>query len=253
MALMNFKLVLQYDGTDFSGWQKQPKLRTIQEELERALSKLFDDEIAVVAAGRTDAGVHAAGQVVSFASDKARSLASIHAGLNSLLPESVSVTSVQRAKADFNARFDAVTRHYRYQIVRRNEALRSRYAWCEQTKLNVQDMQTCSRAIIGEHDFQSFCSTDAEVNHYHCFVKRAVWRYAGPNLLVFTIAADRFLYNMVRILVGTMVEVGRERFTPADFLRMLKSKDRRSAGLTAPAKGLCLTQVDYDHTFSEDT
>ncbi len=251
MLKHTYKLVIEYDGTDYAGWQVQPNKRTIQSELENALSKLFQEEISVTGAGRTDAGVHAKEQVINFTSLKNREVKSILYGVNSLLPGPISITSAQPIDENFNARFDAIRRHYQYQITRNKSALYSRISWCVREDLNIAEMQQCSRIIIDKHDFQSFCSTQAEVNHYLCTVFKAYWRYTMPEVLTFYICANRFLHNMVRILVGTMVEVGKGRFSVEEFKKMLIQKDRKVAGITAPAKGLCLMKIDYDRNILE--
>ena len=245
MPKQNYMLLIEYDGTDYSGWQLQSNKRTVQGELEKALATFFQESIRVTAAGRTDAGVHARGQVVSFTAENPRSLVAIFAGLNSLLPNDISVNRVELAPDDFNARFAAVRRTYCYQIVQGVSATRSRFAWCVRESLAIHDMQRCAEQILGEHDFQSFCSTAAEVNHYRCLVEQANWFYQTDDLLAFRIIADRFLPNMVRILVGTMVEVGKGRFSVNDFQKMLAGRNRVLAGRTAPPYGLFLEKVEY--------
>lgn len=247
MSKFSYKLVIEYDGTDYAGWQVQPNVKTIQGDLEIALSQLFQEQLSVTAAGRTDAGVHAAEQVVNFTATKSRKFHAIKDALNSLTSDSISILSVQLVDDNFNARFDARRRYYQYRITRVKSALQSRFAWCMEDDLDLPGMQQCARAILGQHDFKSFCSSQAEVNHYLCTVYEANWRYIKPELLIFLISANRFLHNMVRILVGTMIEVGKGRFTFDDFFNMLKHKDRKTAGVTAPAKGLCLLKIDYDN------
>ncbi len=245
MSKQNYKLIIEYDGSGYSGWQLQTDQRTVQGELEKALATFFQESIRVTAAGRTDAGVHARGQVVSFTAEHHRALPTIFAGLNSLLPADISVARVELASDDFNARFNAVRRSYCYQIVQGVSATRSRFAWCVREPLNLHDMQRCAELILGEHDFQSFCSSAAEVNHFRCAVEQAIWFFQTADLLVFQIVADRFLHNMVRVLVGTMVEVGKGRFSVNDFQKMLNGKNRVLAGRTAPAQGLFLMKVEY--------
>ena len=245
MKLQRYRLELEYDGSEFAGWQVQPGKRTVQGELEKAIAQFFQEEVRVTAAGRTDAGVHALGQVVHFDAATPRPLEKIFLGLNSLLPPDIAVVSVEPVPESFDARYSAVRRKYRYQIVQRPSAVWRKYAWVLPQSLNVHDMQRCSERIRGEHDFRAFCSTQAEVKHYRCTVQRAVWLYEPDGKLVFSVAANRFLHNMVRILVGTMVEVGRGRFGIGDFEQMLESRDRTAAGMTAPPQGLFLAGVDY--------
>lgn len=245
MEKQNIKLVLEYDGTDFSGWQIQPNHKTIQGELEKALSTLFQESISVTAAGRTDAGVHARAQVVNFHTSKNRPLHSIRNGLNAILADTISIKSAQIVKREFSARFDAIRRTYRYEVVRTKSALRIRYAWCVTDNLNLAEMQRCARLIRGDHDFKSFCSSQAEVKHYRCTVEKANWLFNDGESLQFSITANRFLHNMVRVLVGTMIEAGKGRYSPDELAGMLTSKNRKAAGITAPARGLYLDMVEY--------
>jgi len=241
----HYKLTIEYDGTNFCGWQVQPNKRTVQSELESALFSFYQEKIRVTASGRTDAGVHALGQVISYSTQKNRTDKQIRFGLNSFLPNDITVKKVESVSNDFNPRYDAIRRYYFYQIYQDTSALYRRTAWCILDQLNVLEMKKCANLIVGEHDFQSFCSSKAEVNQFRCTVEKAAWAYEKPQMLVFTIIANRFLHNMVRILVGTIVEVGRGRFTVEDLKKMLFNKNRQKAGLTAPACGLFLEKVEY--------
>lgn len=242
--MRNIKLTLEYDGTDFHGWQYQPGLRTIQDEIERSLKQIFNEKIHVTGSGRTDAGVHAMGQVANFKIDSAMTLEKIRAALNGTLPRDVRVMAVEEATEKFNSRYDAVRRHYRYTIIQNESALKRFHAWCYKTKLNLEKMQQASDYLKGRHDFQAFCQAGADVNHHWCTVEEIKWQLQ-QDVLTLDILANRFLHNMVRIIVGTMVNVGRD-FTPADQIKeILNSKDRMQAGPTVPAKGLCLVKVFY--------
>jgi len=241
----HYKLTIEYDGTNFCGWQVQPNKRTVQSELESALFSFYQEKIRVTASGRTDAGVHALGQVISYSTQKNRTDKQIRFGLNSFLPNDITVKKVESVSNDFNPRYDVIRRCYFYQIYQDTSALYRRTAWCILDQLNVLEMKKCANLIVGEHDFQSFCSSKAEVNQFRCTVEKAAWAYEKPQMLVFTIIANRFLHNMVRILVGTIVEVGRGRFTVEDLKKMLFNKNRQKAGLTAPACGLFLEKVEY--------
>jgi len=242
--MRNIKLILEYDGTDFHGWQFQPGLRTIQDEIERSLKKIFNQEINVVGSGRTDSGVHAMGQVANFSIDSAMTPEKIRAALNGTFPKDVRVMAVEEVPENFNSRYAAIRRHYRYTIIQNESALKRFYAWCFKTKLNVEKMQRASDFLKGKHDFQAFCQAGADVKHHWCTVEEIRWQQQN-DVLTLDIAANRFLHNMVRIIVGTMVDVGRE-FTPvSQVLEILNSKDRTLAGPTVPAKGLCLIKVYY--------
>lgn len=245
MSDFYYMLIVEYDGTDFSGWQVQPKKRTVQSELEAALFSLFQMDVKATASGRTDSGVHALGQVVNFSVEKKRTHREIKYGLNSLLPEDIKICSVKSVNQGFNARFDAVRRSYMYQITRNYSSFQNRFYWRCTDNLNTHDMQRCADMILGKHDFQAFCKINAEVNNFFCLVEQARWYYKNSETLNFKITANRFLHNMVRILVGSMVEVGRGRYSIKDFQKMLVGKNRENAGLTAPPNGLFLVKVDY--------
>ncbi|HDL18665.1 MAG TPA: tRNA pseudouridine(38-40) synthase TruA, partial [Bacteroidetes bacterium] len=165
MPKQKYKLKIEYDGTDFAGWQVQPGKRTVQGEIEAMLSVLFQENCQLTASGRTDSGVHALGQVAHFTATQPRTEYQIRQGLNSLLADDINIRQVEKAADDFHARFDAVRRHYKYQIIRGNSAIRRRYAWCLPGDLDTNAMQQCADIITGEHDFRSFCSTGAEVSH----------------------------------------------------------------------------------------
>ncbi|MBN1541261.1 tRNA pseudouridine(38-40) synthase TruA [candidate division KSB1 bacterium] len=245
----NVRLTLEYDGTDFFGWQLQPNLRTVQGQVEQALVRLTTEPIRVVTAGRTDAGVHAKGQVVNFFTTSRLAISVFVRGLNALLPPDVRVLSAAEVDASFNARFSARQRSYSYCISTRPLAIGRAYAWTVTVALDKNAMNEAVKALLGELDFRAFCQSGADVDHYRCFVAAAGWMQNGADRLVFTIRANRFLHNMVRIVVGTCVEIGRGRWAAADMARIVASRDRRRAGPTAPACGLFLESIDYDGPF----
>jgi tRNA pseudouridine38-40 synthase len=240
------KLILEYDGTDFSGWQIQPGRRTVQGELERTLAKLLGEKVAVIGSGRTDAGVHARGQVASFKTSSQRSPEVILRALNAGGTRDIAVREVVELgeNSDFHARFSAKSRVYEYRISKGRSPLRRRSAWEVTYPLNPAGMKQAAKCLVGKHDFTSFSSAKAEVKTRVCIVKEAGWHEEGEDL-VFGIKADRFLQAMVRSLVGTMVDIGRGRFKPTEMRRILVARDRSLAGKTAPAHGLCLMQVNY--------
>lgn len=245
MAHRTIKLTLEYDGTDFVGWQYQENGRSVQDVVEKGLSQILQEPVRIVGAGRTDSGVHAKGQVASFRTESLLNCASIARGLNGVLPPDVVTLAAEEAAADFNARFSARSRRYEYVIRRFPTAIARKFSWWVGYKLNLGMMLECLGEIGGVHDFESFCKSDSDVRHYQCNVMNASWREPDESSLVFDITADRFLHGMVRTLVGTMVEIGRG-YRPADDLkRILASKDRREAGMAAPAQGLFLTEVHY--------
>lgn len=242
--MRNIKLVIEYDGTNFHGWQFQPGLRTIQCEIQTALKTIFSSDINVIGSGRTDTGVHARGQVANFLIDHAMSVNTITAALNGNLPRDIRIISAEEVAENFHARFDAIKRHYSYTITRQEKALDRFYVWCHKSELNIEKMQQASEYLLGKHDFKAFCHADENANHYRCIVDKIAWEQKD-ELLILNIIANRFLHNMVRIIVGTMINVGRG-YTPVEQVsQILNSHDRNNAGPTVPAKGLCLEKVYY--------
>lgn len=242
--MRNIKLVLEYDGTNFHGWQYQPDLRTVQGEIQTTLKTIFRSDMNVIGAGRTDTGVHARGQVANFLIEHAMPVNTITAALNGNLPRDIRIISAKEVAENFHARYDAIKRHYSYTITRQEKALNRFYVWCHKSELNVEKMQQASEYLLGEHDFKAFCHADESANHYRCFVEKVVWEQK-QELLILNIIANRFLHNMVRIIVGTMINVGRGYTAVEQLTQILKSRDRKKAGPTVPAKGLCLEKVYY--------
>ena len=241
----NFKLVIEYDGTDFAGWQVQPGKRTVQGELERSLSQLTQERVTVNAAGRTDAGVHARGQVGNFHLAHDRVPEMIYRGGNALLPLDIRILAAERIHSTFHARFDAQNRIYRYVISPMVTAIDRRYAWHVRERLDLEAMKACCGVIVGERDFRSFTPSRSDLKHGLCRVNWALWR-VRHGWLSFEISANRFLHHMVRILVGTMVEIGRGKRAVGELTAILNAGDRRAAGPTAPAHGLFLLRVEYN-------
>ncbi len=243
--MRNIKLEIEYDGTNFCGWQIQTDVRTVQGELETAITQLTREKIRVHSAGRTDTGVHALGQVVNFKTQSRLSEEVFQLGLNGILPKDVRVISAVEAEDDFNSRFSAKSRTYRYNIITRPVAVGRQYAWFFKKKLNMAKMRDACSLIIGSHDFQSFCQAGADVNHYLCNVLEADWDEKS-DMLIFNITANRFLHNMVRILVGTFVKIGTGSINVNDLKHILNAKNRIKAGPTAPPHGLYLVKVLYE-------
>lgn len=242
--MRNIKVLLEYDGTNFSGWQIQPNGRTVQEELERALKQILQEECKTNAAGRTDSGVHARGQVANFLTNREIDTTQLAKSLNGVLPDDVVIAKTEHVDETFHARYSAKARRYAYYIARQPVAIERNYSWQLEYTLNPELMQRCAEAVRAEHDFQSFCKVEANVDHYRCVVQSAAWRVAD-SALEFHITANRFLHGMVRALVGTMVDVGRGYTSFEEFLSIMEAKDRRKAGMAAPAKGLFLEEVYY--------
>lgn len=242
--MRNIKLVLEYDGTDFYGWQWQPKGRTVQGTVQSALKQLLREKVKLIAAGRTDAGVHALGQVANFRTRSELSEETIRQGLNYYLPHDVVVVEAAEVEDAFHARYSAVKRTYRYKISTRPRAIGRQFFWRCPYELDVEKMREASACLRGEHVFTAFCKPNKEEPHYLCNVETAEWR-EEEDTVVFEITANRFLHHMVRILVGTLVDVGRGKLRPDEVQAILESGDRHRAGFVAPAAGLFLTKVHY--------
>ena len=242
--MRDLKLLIEYDGTNFVGWQTQANGRSVQEEITKVLDQILQEPINLIGSGRTDSGVHARGQVASFRTHSTMGLGSILSGLNGLLPEDVYVQSVEEVPEGFSARYDARERVYRYYISLRPTAIGRQYHWHVKYDLNIDLMNEVAGRIVGENDFESFCKYEAEVNHYRCTIFKSVWNERS-GVLIYEIRGNRFLHGMVRALVGTMVDVGRGFMSVSAFDEIVRAKDRRKAGMAAPAQGLFLEEVVY--------
>lgn len=242
-----FKLVLEYHGGRFLGWAVQRGVRTVEQTLVDALAVVLGSPPSLSAAGRTDAGVHARGQVVSFAaSHDAPDAASLLRSLNGVLPHEVAVTAAEAAPDGFDARRDAQSRTYRYRVLSRparSPFERDRALWWPHP-VDEPALEACARALPGRRDFTAFTPTQSEHVRFERDVLRAEWRRAD-GLLDFWIEADSFMRHMVRVLVGTMLEVGAGRRDPAGFAALLAGAPRAGAGPTAGPHGLCLESVSY--------
>ena len=240
----NIKLVIEYDGSLFHGWQIQPGLRTVQDEIEKALRPILQQKINLIGAGRTDAGVHALGQVANFETENLQDAETIRKSLNGILPDDIIVNQTEEADLNFNARYSAKSRVYKYRVYRGRTAIQRKLTWQVSYRLNLETLIQATKEIEGEHDFTSFCQAESTKESNLCRVQRAFWQEEEAEL-TFLIEADRFLHNMVRNLVGTLIEVARGYFSVSDFDRIMEAKDRRKAGPTAPAHGLYLMEVKY--------
>ncbi len=240
-----YRAVVEYDGTDFLGFQIQAEGRTVQGELERAAQRLTQQPVRVIGSGRTDTGVHAAGQVIVFRTTWRHTTADLLRGLNALLPSDLSVLSLDLAPATFHPRFSARERWYRYQVGQwpRHSPLRARYAWEIPDELDVDAMNAASGSLLGTHDFATFGQpTQGENTIRH--LSEAHWR-REPPYLYFDIRGNAFLRHMVRTLVGTLVRVGRSQLTPDAFTALFSACQRALAAPPAPPQGLILMAVTY--------
>lgn len=255
--MRNIKLTIEYDGTDFAGWQRQPltasqgkKQRTIQDRIETALKQLLNEEIELVGAGRTDAGVHAHGQVANFHTASPIEVRRLKHALNSVLPADVKVRQAEDVPEDFHARFDASERVYRYFISTERSAILRRYTGFYSYDLDLNAMDDCGKLLIGRHDFGAFCRVKAQTKTKVCTVRKAQWYQmhseGRTSVLFFEIAADRYLHAMVRIIVGNMIKVGMGEFPVREFQRIFESRDVKQAAGAARAEGLFLWRIQYD-------
>jgi len=267
--MRNLRLVIAYDGTDFHGWQRQPSAPTVQGCLEETLARITAAEVKLYGSGRTDAGVHAAGQVANFSTECRIPGENLQKALNDLLPPSVRIKKVSEVAEGFHARYQARAKTYRYRILR--APVCSPFFWRfvdhYPYPLDRRCMAEAARLLEGEHDFTSFAAASGDedddlpgTGHAPAspqslpkrdpsmvrtiFSSRWLWR-ARMRLLTYEVRGDGFLHHMVRNIAGTLIEVGRGKLAPADVLRILDARDRILAGPTAPARGLCLMKVEY--------
>jgi tRNA pseudouridine38-40 synthase len=244
----NIRLLLEYDGTRYHGWQRQADAATIQQTLEEALARLTGEAVALIGSGRTDAGVHALGQVANFRTTSTIPLKAFHDGLNSMLPPDIAVLSAAEVGLDFHARKSATAKTYAYRILNRPQRspLFRNYAWRISQPLELSAMARAAAALLGSHNFTAFrASGSGNINPVRQ-VSAAAWQDEPGGWLIFTITASGFLRGMVRSLVGTMVEVGRGKVPAAIMAELLESQARHLAGPTAPPQGLYLVEVFYE-------
>lgn len=241
-----WRAVVEYDGTDFSGWQRQDGQRTVQGVVEETIRTVIGESVFVRAAGRTDAGVHADAQVVSFDLAQPMPAHGLLRGLNSILPPDVALLEVAEAAPDFDARFSARGKVYRYTVWNHfvRSPRRARTSWHVRQLLDMDAIRTTAALLVGDHDFRGFRASDCDRRTTRRVVRRLDVDRQGA-LVTFEVEATAFLKNMVRILVGTLIDVGRGRIEPAVVSRMLENGDRTAGGMTAPACGLTLLRVLY--------
>ena len=241
---MRYFIYLAYDGTNYHGWQIQPNGMSVQEALMRALSTFLRKKIEVVGAGRTDAGVHARLMVAHFDFEKELDGEQITDKLNRLLPPDIAVYGVKRVRDDAHARFDATYRTYKYYVTTRKEPFNRQYAWRLFSEPDFGKMNEAAHTLFDYTDFTSFSKLHTDVKTNNCKVMHAEWTQVSETEWVFTIQADRFLRNMVRAVVGTLIEVGRGKLS-IDGFRQVIEKDRCSAGSSVPGHALFLVDVGY--------
>ena len=242
---MRFFITLSFDGTNYHGWQIQPNGDSVQQRLQEALSTLLRQPIEVVGAGRTDTGVHARMMVAHFDWEELIDGKQLAYKLNKFLPQDIAVQEVRLVDEEKHARFSATSRTYHYFIHMRKDPFQQAYSWQVPFKLDFEKMNEAAKVLLEYRDFTSFSKVNTDTKTNLCDVKEAFWEEIAPDRWRFTITANRFLRNMVRAIVGTLVEVGRGRLSPEDVRRIIEAKDRCSAGESVPAKGLFLVDIKY--------
>jgi tRNA pseudouridine38-40 synthase len=242
--MFNYKITIQYDGTKYAGWQIQENALTIQEVISSSIKKLLQEEINLIGAGRTDAGVHALGQVANFELGKELDLFKFKYSLNSVLPDDISIVNIEPVDGKFHARFSAKKRSYIYLISNQKSPFFDHYSYTLFSELNQDKLNELSSALIGTRDFTSFCKINTEVQNKICEIYEARWR-RQKNYFIFYIEANRFLYGMVRAIVGSLLKA----YSSEEGMNYLKNifiqKDRNAAADAVPAKGLFLYKVKY--------
>lgn len=242
---MRYFIELSYNGKNYHGWQIQPNEISIQEAIEKALSLLLKETISVVGCGRTDTGVHARQFYLHFDSTEVLDKEKLKFKLNSFLPDDIAIFQIHSVKDDAHARFQAISRSYQYKISVKKDVFRKELSMeVSHTKLNIELMNKAAGMLLAYSDFKCFSRTKTDVKTYICDISEAYWIQDGHQL-IFTISANRFLRNMVRAIVGTLLEVGKERMSLEEFQQVIKSRDRAMAGASVKAKGLFLTEVKY--------
>lgn len=242
---MRYFIQLSYDGTNYHGWQVQDNALSVQGETEKALSVVTRETIELVGAGRTDTGVHASFYIAHFDSNQENlSDGNLVFKLNCLLPSDIAIQKIFPVRPDAHARFDATYREYKYFLSRNKDPFSFRYAEKENRPLNIEKMNEASLILFEYRDFTSFSKLGSDVKTNNCVIHKAFWEEVGSQL-VFTIRADRFLRNMVRAIVGTLIDVGLGKLSLEDFRSVIEKKDRGSAGASVAAKGLFLVDIGY--------
>ena len=241
---MRYFIELSYKGTNYHGWQIQPDASSVQEEITKALATILQEKILLVGAGRTDAGVHASQMFAHVDTVKKLTDDYVHK-LNAILPNDIVIKSIKEVSDETHARFDAVSRTYEYRILLGRDPFLLDITWqLHQKNLQIEKMNEAANLLFEYEDFESFSKVKTDVNTFNCTIMKAVWTLEDKHL-IFHIKANRFLRNMVRAIVGTLIEVGLGKKTVEDFRKIIESKKRSEAGLSVPAKGLFLTEVCY--------
>ncbi|MFD0861840.1 tRNA pseudouridine(38-40) synthase TruA [Sungkyunkwania multivorans] len=239
---MRYFIELSYNGKNYHGWQSQPNAISVQEVIEKGLSTLYRRPIEILGAGRTDTGVHAKQMFAHF--DSENLIEGLPYKLNAFLPPDIAIQDIFEVRSDAHARFDATERTYEYWITLEKNPFLTESAYWVKRSLDVNRMNEAVKELFNHRDFKCFSRSNTDVKTYHCDIKAAFWKQKDHGL-IFTISADRFLRNMVRAVVGTLLDIGLGKLQVEDMKRIIESRDRSTAGASAPAKGLYLTRVVY--------
>ncbi len=242
---LRYFIELSYNGKNYHGWQIQPNAITVQETLEKALSLLIDEAILVIGCGRTDTGVHASQFFLHFDTNQEIDKKKLKFKLNAFLPADIAIFQIFKVKDEAHARFDAVSRSYEYRVsLKKNPFLTDTALKIEESKIDIMAMNSAALLLLQYENFKCFSKSKTDVKTYNCDISQAIWKKEG-DLLIFCITANRFLRNMVRAIVGTMLDIGFEKINKQDFKEIIESEDRSRAGASAKAHGLFLTEVVY--------
>ena len=242
--MFNYKFSIQYDGTRYSGWQIQDNALTVQEVISGSIQKILQAEVKLIGSGRTDAGVHALGQVANFITDKELETSKFKYSLNAVLPDDIAIDSIDLVDEQFHSRFSAKRRSYIYLISNKKSPFYDRYSFTIFNELNIEKLNLLSSVLLGEQDFTSFCKVKTDVLNKFCEVYDARWR-RQKNFYIFYIEANRFLYGMVRAVVGSIIRANKLENGTEYLKNILSQKDRASAADAVPSKGLFLYKVKY--------
>ncbi|MGL5636151.1 MAG: tRNA pseudouridine(38-40) synthase TruA [Bacteroidales bacterium] len=247
--MYRYFIALAYNGTNYCGWQIQPNGNTVQAEIEKALSMLYRKPVEIVGAGRTDAGVHASKMFAHFDMDEPiASAEALTDRLNRMLPQDIVIYSVRPVHEEAHARFDATAREYKYYVTLHKDPFRNNLTYRINGSLDLEKMNEAAQKLFDYIDFTSFSKLHTDVKTNNCTIMHAQWELEKDGTYVFTIKANRFLRNMVRAIVGTLLEVGKGKLSIADFCRVIEMKDRGKAGTSVPGKALFLVDVEYPET-----
>lgn len=242
--MKNYKLLIQYDGTNYAGWQIQKNADTIQQHITDTLKILLKEDVNLLGSGRTDSGVHALGQIANFRTEKEIEIYRFKHSLNSILPNDISILKMDEIDVDFHARFDAKKRAYLYLITQIKSPFYKNYSYFYPAKINIDKLNEISRYFIGEKNFISFCRKNENIENKNCNIYEVRWRKSG-NIILFYIQANRFLHGMVRTIIGTILKAFKSENPQKIIEEIFRAENREEASESVPAKGLFLYKVKY--------